>query len=51
MWFEDFQDCRGGGHLTYRNETILAILNIHVPVMPPIKFGLNQTYRLGGDAV
>ena len=37
----------GGGHLGYRNRTILAILNLCVTVMPPIKFQLNPTYGLG----
>ena len=32
-----------GGHLGYRNGTILAILNLCVTVMPPIKFQLNWT--------
>ena len=45
MSFEEFQD--GGGHLGYRNGTILAILNFCVTVMPPIKFWLNPTYSLG----
>ena len=49
MWFEEFQDGRHGGHLGYRNGTILAILNRCVTVMPPIKFWLNLTYGLGGD--
>ena len=40
MWFEDFQ----GGHLGYRNRTILGILNLYVAPMPPIKFRLNPTY-------
>ena len=30
MWFKDFQDRRHGGHPGYRNETTLAILNLHV---------------------
>ena len=51
MSFEEFQDGRHGGHLGYRNETILAILNFYVTVMPPIKFQLNPTYGLGGDVV
>ena len=34
--------CRGG-HLGYRNGMILAILNLCVTVMPPIKFQLNWT--------
>ena len=36
-------------HLGYRNGWILAILNLCVTVMPPIKFQLNRTYGLGGD--
>ena len=39
MSFEEFQDGHHGGHLAYQNETILAILNLCVTVMPPIKFG------------
>ena len=34
-----------------RRLTILAILNLYVDSMPPIKFLLNQTYGLGGDVV
>ena len=49
--FEEFQDGCCGGHLGYCNRTILAILNLCVTVMPPIKFWLNQTYHLGGDVV
>ena len=44
MSFEEFQDGRHGGHLGYRNGTILAILNPYVIVMPPIRFQLNPTY-------
>ena len=51
MPFEEFQYDRHGGHLGYRNGIILAILNLCVTVMPPIKFWLNQTYGLGGDVV
>ena len=29
--------------------TILAILNLHVATMPPIKFQLNPTHGSGGD--
>ena len=53
LWFgrschlKKFQDGRPG----YLNETILAILNLYVTVMPPIKFRLNPTYGLGGDVV
>ena len=48
MSFEEFQD---GGHLGYRNRMILAILNLYVALMHPIKFRLNPTYSLGGDVV
>ena len=48
MSFKEFQD---GGHLGYWNGTILAIRNLCVTVMPPIKFQLNLTYGLGGDVV
>ena len=41
MSLEDFQDVRHGGHLGYRNGTILAILNRYVALMPPFKFRLN----------
>ena len=43
--------CRRGGHLGYRNGTILAILNLCVTVMLPIKCWLNPTYSLEGDVV
>ena len=36
MSFKEFQDGHRGSHLGYRNETILAILNLCVTVMPPI---------------
>ena len=51
MLFEKFQDGRRDSHLGYLNGTILAILNLCVTVMPPIKFQLNRTYGLGGDIV
>ena len=51
MSFEEFQDGRCVGHLGYRNVRILAVLNLSVTVMPPIKFWLNLTYGLGGDVV
>ena len=51
MSFEKFQDGRPGGHLGYRNRTILAILNLCVTVMSPIKFQLNRTWGLGIDVV
>ena len=48
MSFEDFQD---GSHLGHLKKMILAILNLCVTVMLPIKFWLNQTYGLGGDVI
>ena len=51
MSFEEFQDNPRGGHLGYRNGTILTILNFCVTAMPPINFWLNLTYDLGGDVV
>ena len=51
MSFEEFQDVRHGGHLGYRNGTILAFLNLCVTVMLPIKIWLNPTYGLGGDVI
>ena len=40
-----------GGHLVYQNGTVLAILNLCVTVMPPIKFQLNWTWGLRGDVI
>ena len=51
MSFEEFQDGRHGSHLGYWNRPILAILNLYVAPMPPIKFQLNLTYGLGGAVV
>ena len=51
MRFEDFQDGHLGSHLRYRIRTISAILNFNVALMPPIKFGLNPHYGLGGDII
>ena len=48
MSFEEFQV---GGHLGYLNGRILAILNLCVTVMLPIKFWLNPTHGLGGDVL
>ena len=45
MSFEEFQD--GRHHIGYRNGMILAIQNLYVTVMPPIKFRLNLTYGFG----
>ena len=44
MLFELFQGGRHGSQLGYQNETILAILNLYVPPMPPIKVWLNPTF-------
>ena len=41
MWFGDFQDGHRGGQLGYWKGMILAILNLYVAPMPPIKFQLN----------
>ena len=49
--FAEFQDGRHGDHLGYQNTTILAILNLCITVMPPIKFQLKRTYGLGGNVV
>ena len=51
MSFIDFQDGHHGGNFGYRNETILAALNLHVTLMSPTKFQLKLTYDLGGDVV
>ena len=51
MRFEDFQDGHLGGHLRYRNRTILAFLNPYVPRMPSINLGLNLHFDLGRDVV
>ena len=51
MSFEEFQDGCHGSQLGYLNETILAILNLYVNVMPPMKFWLNLTYGLVGNVV
>ena len=51
MSFEEFQDGHRGGHFGYHNGMILAILNLYVNVMLPIKFWLNPTCGLGGDVV
>ena len=39
MSFEEFKYGCHGGHLGYQNGTILAILNLYVAPMRPIKFG------------
>ena len=50
MWkVTEFQDGCHGGHLGYQDETIFAILNLHVATMHSFKFQLNPTYGSGGD--
>ena len=49
MSSEEFQDGHHGSHLGYWNETILAILTLHVATMLPTKFQLNLTSESGGD--
>ena len=44
MSFEEFQNSPYSG---YRNRMILAILNLYIAPMPPIKFQLNLTYGFG----
>ena len=43
LTIEDLQDGCCGGHHGYHNKMVLAILNLHVGLMPPIMFLLNQT--------
>ena len=45
MSFEEFQDGHHGGHLAYLKGMILAILNICVTLMHPIKFWLNLVWE------
>ena len=49
--FEEFQDGHNGSHLGYRKGTILAILNLYVAPMSPIKFLLDPTFSLGRDVI
>ena len=49
--FESFEVGRHGDHLGYRKWIILAVLNLHVALMPSIKFQLKLTYSFGGDVV
>ena len=45
MTSEEFQDGVHGGHLRYRNGTTLALLNLYVAPMPPIKFWLKTVWE------
>ena len=51
LMIEDLQDGCCGGHHGYRNNSVLAILNLYVTPMLPTKFWLNLTYLLGADEV
>ena len=51
LTIKDLQVGCSGGHLGYRYKMLLAILNLHVTLMPPTKFWLNLTYHLGGYEV
>ena len=51
MSFEEFQDGLHDGHLGYQNRMTLAILNLYVALVPPIKFQHSLTYGFGGDVV
>ena len=44
MSSENFQDGHHGGHLDYWYGMLLAVLNLHVTLMPPNKFQLNLTW-------
>ena len=48
MSVEDFQDGRHSSDLGYRNEMILASLNLHVAPMPLTKFGLAYLGKRNG---
>ena len=41
-FFEEFQDGRNSCHLGYGNQTIFAILNLHVSSVRPPSFGLHR---------
>ena len=51
MLSKQVQDGPRGSHLGYRNGAIIAILNLYVALMPPIKLRLNLTYGLIGDVI
>ena len=46
MVIEEFQD---GGHLGYKNRTLLPILRLHVAQLPSNKFWFNPTYGSGEE--
>ena len=43
-WKIDFQDSRHGGHLGFPIRTILALFDLQVTLMPPIKFWANWPF-------
>ena len=45
----DFQDGCHGGHLGYPTGTILAILDLQVTPMTPMKFGVNWPFGAGEE--
>ena len=49
MSYKEFQDGPRDGHLGCRNGMNLAVPNLHVSPMPPIKFQLNPTYHSRAD--
>ena len=51
MSSKEFQNGHHGGYLGYSNQMILAVLNLHVALMPPTKFQLKLTYSLAGDMI
>ena len=48
---QDFKDGNHGGHLGYWNRPNFAILNLHVTLISPTKFGHNSTYHSGANVV
>ena len=49
LTIDHFQDGCCGSYRGYRNKMVLAILNLHVPAMPPTKFWLR--HHSGADEV
>ena len=51
LTIEELQDGCRGGHRGYCYKMVLAILNLHVAPMPPIKFWLSPTSHSWADEV